>query len=70
MYCTGVYDEKASAFLKNNGFNEVYQLDGGILNYIEKIDKNNSLWDGECFVFDDRVSQILSETRKLALLCL
>ena len=57
MYCTGgIRCEKASAFLKNNGFNEVYQLDGGILNYIEKIDKNNSLWDGECFVFDDRVS--------------
>ena len=57
MYCTGgIRCEKASAFLKNNGFNKVYQLDGGILNYIEKIDKNNSLWDGECFVFDDRVS--------------
>ena len=57
MYCTGgIRCEKASAFLKNNGFNKVYQLDGGILNYIEKTDKNNSLWDGECFVFDDRVS--------------
>ena len=57
MYCTGgIRCEKASAFLKNNGFHKVYQLDGGILNYIEKTDKNNSLWDGECFVFDDRVS--------------
>ena len=57
MYCTGgIRCEKASAFLKNNGFDKVYQLDGGILNYIEKIDENNSLWDGECFVFDDRVS--------------
>ena len=46
MYCTGgIRCEKASAFLKNNGFNKVYQLDGGILNYIEKIDKNNSLWN-------------------------
>jgi len=57
MYCTGgIRCEKASAFLKNNGFNKVYQLEGGILNYIEKTDENNSLWDGECFVFDDRVS--------------
>ena len=57
MYCTGgIRCEKASAFLKNNGFNKVYQLEGGIINYIEQIEKNNSLWDGECFVFDDRVS--------------
>ena len=57
MYCTGgIRCEKASAFLKNNGFNKVYQLEGGILNYIEKTDESNSLWNGQCFVFDDRVS--------------
>ena len=39
-----------------NGFEEVYHLEGGILNYLEKVPEDKSLWKGECFVFDDRVS--------------
>ena len=58
MYCTGgIRCEKASSYLLKNGFKNVSQLDGGILNYLEyKKDKKNSLWTGECFVFDNRVS--------------
>jgi len=56
MFCTGgIRCEKASAYLLANGFSEVYQLQGGILNYLAKIPKENSLWQGECFVFDDRI---------------
>ena len=55
MFCTGgIRCEKASAYLLANGFPEVYQLEGGILNYLEKVPQENSLWQGECFVFDDR----------------
>ena len=57
MFCTGgIRCEKASVYLKKNGFNNVYQLKGGILNYLEKIKKEKSLWKGECYVFDNRVS--------------
>lgn len=57
MYCTGgIRCEKASSFLLNNGFKEVYHLEGGILKYLEDIPKTESLWEGECFVFDKRVS--------------
>ena len=57
MFCTGgIRCEKASSFMKESGFNEVYHLKGGILKYLEEIPKENSLWNGECFVFDDRVS--------------
>ena len=57
MFCTGgIRCEKASAYLKNKGFKNVYQLKGGIINYLSKIKKKNSLWKGECFVFDNRVS--------------
>jgi len=57
MYCTGgIRCEKASAYLLNQGFNEVYQLNGGILKYLEEIHPDESLWQGECFVFDGRVS--------------
>ncbi len=57
MFCTGgIRCEKASSYLLSNGVKEVYQLKGGILKYLEKIDKDNSLWEGECFVFDRRVS--------------
>ena len=56
MYCTGgIRCEKASSLMKEEGFNEVYHLQGGILKYLEKIEKEKSLWEGECFVFDDRV---------------
>ena len=57
MFCTGgIRCEKASSFLLQEGFEEVLQLQGGILKYLEKINLENSLWEGECFVFDDRVS--------------
>ena len=57
MFCTGgIRCEKASSFMKNNGFNDVYHLKGGILKYLENIPENESMWQGECFVFDDRVS--------------
>nr|GEU81107.1 hypothetical protein [Tanacetum cinerariifolium] len=57
MYCTGgIRCEKASSFLLSKGFKEVYHLKGGILKYLEEVPKNESLWEGECFVFDKRVS--------------
>ena len=57
MFCTGgVRCEKASVFLEKKGFKNIYQLKGGILNYLKKIKKNKSLWKGECFVFDNRIS--------------
>jgi len=57
MYCTGgIRCEKSTAFLKAEGVEEVYHLKGGILNYLEQIPAEDSLWDGECFVFDERVS--------------
>ena len=57
MFCTGgIRCEKASVYLENKGFKKVYQLKGGILNYLKKIRKKESLWKGECFVFDNRVS--------------
>ena len=57
MFCTGgIRCEKVSVFLKKKGFINVYQLKGGILNYLKKINKKESLWKGECFVFDNRVS--------------
>ena len=57
MFCTGgIRCEKVSIFLKRKGFKNVFQLKGGILNYLNKTDKKDSLWKGECFVFDNRVS--------------
>lgn len=57
MFCTGgIRCEKASAYMLEQGFEEVYQLNGGILKYIEDVDVDESLWQGECFVFDGRVS--------------
>ena len=57
MFCTGgIRCEKASVYLKKKGFNNVYQLKGGIINYLKKTKKSNSLWRGECYVFDNRVS--------------
>ncbi|XP_052197517.1 rhodanese-like domain-containing protein 7 [Diospyros lotus] len=57
MYCTGgIRCEKASSFLLSKGFGEVYHLEGGILKYLEEVPKTESLWEGECFVFDKRVS--------------
>ncbi len=57
MFCTGgIRCEKASIFLKKKGFKNVFQLKGGIINYLNKTEKKDSLWKGECFVFDNRVS--------------
>ncbi|MGB0678794.1 MAG: rhodanese-related sulfurtransferase [Polyangiales bacterium] len=57
MFCTGgIRCEKASAYLKARGFSEVYQLEGGILRYLEAVPACESLWQGECFVFDERVA--------------
>ena len=57
MFCTGgIRCEKASIYLEQRGFKNVFQLKGGILNYFRKVKKKDSLWVGECFVFDNRVS--------------
>ena len=57
MFCTGgIRCEKATAYLKQRGFEEVYHLRGGILKYLETIPEAESRWQGECFVFDDRVA--------------
>lgn len=57
MSCTGgIRCEKASAYMMELGFSEVYQLDGGVLQYLEDMPQNKSLWQGECFVFDHRVA--------------
>jgi UPF0176 protein len=57
MFCTGgIRCEKSTAYLKEQGFEEVYHLKGGILKYLEEMPKEDSLWEGECFVFDERVT--------------
>lgn len=57
MFCTGgIRCEKASSYLLSRGFKEVYQLKGGILKYLEGIPQSESRWQGECFVFDDRIA--------------
>jgi len=57
MFCTGgIRCEKASTLMIKNGCEDVYQLDGGVIKYLEEMNESESLWDGECFVFDDRVS--------------
>lgn len=57
MFCTGgIRCEKSTAYLKQQGFDEVYHLQGGVLKYLEKVPEQDSLWQGECFVFDNRVS--------------
>ncbi len=57
MFCTGgIRCEKASSYLLSQGFKEVYHLQGGILKYLEQVPSEESLWEGECFVFDERVA--------------
>jgi UPF0176 protein len=57
MFCTGgIRCEKASAFMLSEGFEEVYHLHGGILKYLEEVPPEESVWEGECFVFDNRVA--------------
>lgn len=57
MFCTGgIRCEKSTAYMKEQGFEEVYHLEGGILKYLEDVPKEDTLWEGECFVFDERVT--------------
>ncbi len=57
MFCTGgIRCEKSTAYMKEQGFDEVYHLEGGILKYLEEVPEEESLWRGECFVFDNRVA--------------
>jgi len=57
MYCTGgIRCEKSTAYLKEQGFDEVFHLQGGVLKYLEEVPVEKSLWEGECFVFDNRVA--------------
>ncbi|MGV3002209.1 oxygen-dependent tRNA uridine(34) hydroxylase TrhO [Vibrio sp.] len=57
MFCTGgIRCEKSTAYLKEQGFDEVYHLEGGILKYLEEVPEEDSLWKGDCYVFDGRVA--------------
>ncbi len=57
MFCTGgIRCEKSTAYLKEQGFDEVYHLQGGILKYLEEVPPEESMWEGDCFVFDNRVA--------------
>ncbi len=57
MFCTGgIRCEKSTAYMKEQGFDEVYHLEGGILKYLEEVPEEETMWQGECFVFDDRVT--------------
>jgi UPF0176 protein len=57
MFCTGgIRCEKASSYMQSQGFREVYHLKGGILKYLEEVPKEQSKWQGDCFVFDHRVA--------------
>ena len=57
MFCTGgIRCEKSTAYLKEQGFDEVYHLQGGILKYLGKVPEEDTMWQGECFVFDNRVT--------------
>ncbi|MGY6707510.1 MAG: oxygen-dependent tRNA uridine(34) hydroxylase TrhO, partial [Rhizobiaceae bacterium] len=70
MFCTGgIRCEKATALVKAAGFDDVYHLDGGILRYLEEMPAQESLWQGECFVFDERVSVTHGLERGEARLC-
>ncbi len=57
MFCTGgIRCEKSTAYLKEQGFDEVYHLEGGVLKYLEEVEQEQSMWQGDCFVFDGRVA--------------
>ncbi|MGR5210766.1 rhodanese-related sulfurtransferase [Vibrio rotiferianus] len=57
MFCTGgIRCEKSTAYMKEQGFDEVYHLEGGILKYLEEVSEEESLWEGDCYVFDGRVA--------------
>lgn len=64
MFCTGgIRCEKASAYMLQNGFPEVYHLHGGILSYLQKTPAAESLWEGDCYIFDERVAVKPSDLR-------
>lgn len=73
MFCTGgIRCEKSTAFLRQQGFADVAHLKGGILNYLEKVDSTDSRWDGDCFVFDERVGVghgLTVHTQRLCRMC-
>src|SRR5690606_27353521 len=70
MFCTGgIRCEKATAHMRASGFEDVHQLDGGILRYLEQVPAEESLWQGECFVFDERVSVGHGVSQGEAVLC-
>jgi UPF0176 protein len=73
LFCTGgIRCEKATAYLLQQGFAEVYHLKGGILKYLETVSPEESLWQGECFVFDERVAidhNLKAGTHKLCKIC-
>ncbi|MDU0356270.1 rhodanese-related sulfurtransferase [Paraglaciecola aquimarina] len=57
MFCTGgIRCEKSTAYMKEQGFDEVFHLEGGILQYLEDVPKDDTMWEGDCFVFDNRVA--------------
>ena len=70
MFCTGgIRCEKASSYMRQQGFAEVYHLKGGILKYLEEVPAEESLWRGECFVFDERVGVTHGLAEGVAELC-
>ncbi len=70
MFCTGgIRCEKASSYMRQQGFAEVYHLKGGILKYLEEVPQEQSLWQGECFVFDERVGVTHGLEEGVAELC-
>ena len=70
MFCTGgIRCEKSTAFLRSEGYDEVYHLEGGILKYLETVPEEQSLWEGECFVFDERVAVVHGLEKGTAELC-
>lgn len=70
MFCTGgIRCEKATAFMKAEGFDDVHHLQGGILRYLEDVAPENSLWNGECFVFDQRVTLAHGLSEGTSMLC-
>ena len=70
MFCTGgIRCEKAASYLFKRGFKNIYQLKGGILNYLNKVPEKNSLWKGECFVFDERITVLHNSKKGNYLVC-
>lgn len=70
IFCTGgIRCEKAAVFLEREGFEKIYNLKGGILRYLEEMDEENSLFQGECFVFDQRTSVTHGLKRGMSQLC-